>query len=57
VNPAAPRKRRSLAHGPIPMVQQLGYIEDAALVVTGERVHSRFVDLRTTITGNVAKQP
>ena len=34
----------------------LGYIEDAAPLVEGDRVHSGFTDLRVTETGHVAKE-
>ena len=33
-----------------------GYIEDAAPMVTGDRRHSGFTDLRVTGTGHVTKE-
>ena len=37
-------------------LKELGYIEDATPMVTGERKHSGFTDLRVTDEGNVAKE-
>jgi len=37
-------------------LKELGYIEDATPMVTGERKHSGFTDLRVTDAGNVAKE-
>jgi adenylylsulfate kinase len=37
-------------------LQNLGYLEDAALLVEGDRVHSGFTDLRVTEAGHVAKE-
>jgi adenylyl-sulfate kinase len=37
-------------------LRELGHIEDAALLVAGERVHSGFTDLRVTESGHVAKE-
>jgi adenylyl-sulfate kinase len=37
-------------------LQRLGYVEDAALLVEGDRVHSGFTDLRVTDSGHVAKE-
>jgi adenylylsulfate kinase len=34
---------------------ELGYIEDAAILVEGDRVHSGLTDLRTTTSGHVAE--
>ena len=34
---------------------ELGYIEDATMLVEGDRVHSGLTDLRTTETGHVAE--
>lgn len=36
-------------------LQELGYIEDATIMVEGDRVHSGMTDLRTTDTGHVAE--
>ena len=37
-------------------LQRLGHIEDATLLVEGDRVHSGLTDLRVTDTGHVAKE-
>jgi adenylyl-sulfate kinase len=37
-------------------LQRLGYIEDATLLVEGDRVHSGFTDLRITESGHVAQE-
>ena len=37
-------------------LQRLGYLEDAALRVEGDRVHSGMTDLRVTDSGHVAKE-
>ena len=37
-------------------LQRLGYLEDAALRVEGDRVHSGMTDLRVTDAGHVAKE-
>jgi adenylyl-sulfate kinase len=37
-------------------LKELGYIEDDAVKVEGERVHSGMTDLRVTETGHVAKE-
>ena len=37
-------------------LQRLGYLEDATLLVEGERVHSGMTDLRVTDAGHVAKE-
>jgi adenylyl-sulfate kinase len=37
-------------------LQRLGYLEDAARLVEGDRVHSGFTDLRITESGHVAKE-
>jgi adenylyl-sulfate kinase len=37
-------------------LQELGYIEDATLLVEGDRVHSGLTDLRVTESGHVAKE-
>jgi adenylylsulfate kinase len=37
-------------------LQRLGYLEDATLLVEGDRVHSGFTDLRITESGHVAKE-
>jgi hypothetical protein len=34
----------------------LGHIEDAALLVEGDRVHSGLTDLRVTESGHVARE-
>ncbi len=36
-------------------LKELGYIEDAAVLVTGPKTHSGFTDLRVTETGHVAE--
>lgn len=36
-------------------LQELGYIEDATVMVEGDRVHSGLTDLRVTETGHVAE--
>jgi adenylyl-sulfate kinase len=38
------------------ILQELGYIEDATLLVEGERVHSGLTDLRVTESGHVAEE-
>jgi hypothetical protein len=35
---------------------KLGHIDDAALLVEGERLHSGFTDLRVTGSGHVAPE-
>jgi adenylylsulfate kinase len=37
-------------------LQELGHIEDATLLVEGDRVHSGLTDLRVTESGHVAKE-
>jgi adenylyl-sulfate kinase len=37
-------------------LHRLGYLEDATLLVAGDRVHSGFTDLRITESGHVAKE-
>ena len=37
-------------------LKELGYIEDATVLVEGDRVHSGLTDLRVTETGHVAKE-
>jgi sulfate adenylyltransferase len=37
-------------------LQRLGHIEDARLLVEGDRVHSGLTDLRVTATGHVAEE-
>jgi adenylyl-sulfate kinase len=37
-------------------LQRLGYLEDATLLVEGDRVHSGMTDLRLTDSGHVAKE-
>jgi adenylyl-sulfate kinase len=37
-------------------LKRLGYVEDAALLVEGDRVHSGLTDLRITQSGHVAKE-
>ncbi|HSL11286.1 MAG TPA: adenylyl-sulfate kinase [Actinomycetota bacterium] len=37
-------------------LQQLGYLDDDAVMVTGDRVHSGFTDLRVAETGHVVKE-
>ena len=37
-------------------LENLGYIEDATMLVEGERVHSGLTDLRVTESGHVAKE-
>ena len=37
-------------------LQRLGHIEDAGLLVEGERVHSGLTDLRVTDSGHVADE-
>ena len=37
-------------------LQELGHIQDATLLVEGDRVHSGFTDLRVTESGHVAKE-
>lgn len=37
-------------------LQQLGYLESAAVLAEGERVHSGFTDLRVSETGHVVKE-
>jgi adenylyl-sulfate kinase len=37
-------------------LQRLGYLDDATLLVEGERVHSGMTDLRITDSGHVAKE-
>jgi adenylyl-sulfate kinase len=37
-------------------LKELGYIEDDAVMVEGDRVHSGMTDLRVTDTGHVAKE-
>ncbi len=36
-------------------LQRLGYIEDASIMVAGQRKHSGMTDLRLTETGHVAE--
>jgi adenylylsulfate kinase len=42
-------------HHVLDALQRLGYIEDAAPIVTGPKVHSGMTDLRLTETGHVAE--
>jgi hypothetical protein len=35
---------------------ELGHIEDATVMIEGDRVHSGLTDLRVTETGHVAKE-
>jgi adenylyl-sulfate kinase len=37
-------------------LKRLGYVDDAAVLVEGDRVHSGFTDLRITQSGHVAKE-
>jgi adenylylsulfate kinase len=37
-------------------LRELGYLEDASLLVEGDRVHSGLTDLRVTESGHVAKE-
>jgi adenylylsulfate kinase len=43
-------------HEVMETLQRLGHIEDATLLVEGDRVHSGLTDLRLTETGHVAKE-
>jgi adenylyl-sulfate kinase len=42
--------------GVMQTLRSLGYIEDATLLVEGDRVHSGLTDLRVTDSGHVAKE-